>query len=113
MLQTPDPSLVNVCVDYLGRLVMPDSKDAFEQQLEEEPSYASLFNLKTIFDRHHAANESFTVQPENLDLLEPPFIAYSKDELAKDFILVTEIGKEHIRYISTGNNEKKITRKQF
>lgn len=113
MLQTPKTSLANVSVHYLRRLEIPVSKKAFEQQLEEEPSYPSLFSLKTILDRHHVPNEAFAVQPENLDMLEPPFIAYSKEEYAKDFILVTQIGKDHVRYISTGKKEKQVTRKKF
>lgn len=113
MQPTTKTNLANVGIHYIKRLKIPVTRDEFKQRLEEDPSFPSLFSLKTVFDRYNIPNQAFNFKPESLDRLEPPFITYVKYQSYKDFALVTEMGEDGISFISENNRKKKINREEF
>ena len=94
-------NLVNVASCYLTKLRVPVTVTSLQQNLRENPYFASLYSLSNIFERFNIPHDAYTVDKENFGQLSPPFIAYLKNlPTGKDFVLVISITKEEVQYIA-------------
>jgi uncharacterized membrane protein len=106
MLQTFDTQIISTAFKYLQSLNVNITQTTLRKNLEENPFFPSLFSLNQVFDRLNVPNATYRIPAEQADQLEAPFVAYMKNQpTGKDFVLVTDYGKETVTYYQ--NNKKK------
>ena len=114
MAQSYNTNLYNVAKHYLQILKIPVTKTTLKETLEHNPYYPSLYSISNVFNRLGIPNEAFTLDEENFNQLESPFITYcSGQSTGKDFVLVTKITSTHVTYFAEKNTPKIINKEQF
>lgn len=114
MAQSFNTNLFNVAKHYVQALKLQVTQTTLKESLEQNAYYPSLYSLSKVFDKFNLANEAYTVDEEDLNRFEPPFITYcSEQNTGKDFVLVTEITGSTVSYIADGNKPKQVNREDF
>ncbi len=114
MAQSFKTNLTNVAVQYIKQLNVPVTKTSLKESLEQNPYYPSLYSISNVFEKFGIANQSFTVDEENLNKFEAPFITYcSGQNTGKDFVLITKITNDTVNYLSESNTPKQVSRQDF
>jgi uncharacterized membrane protein len=114
MAQSFKTNLTNVAVKYIKQLNVPVTKTSLKKSLEQNPYYPSLYSISNVFEKFGIANQSFTVDEENLNKFEAPFITYcSGQNTGKDFVLITKITNDTVNYLSESNTPKQVSRQDF
>lgn len=107
-------NILNVSFCYLQKLGIPVTKTSLKERLLTNPYYPSLFSLSNVFERLNIDNEAYNIEPEKLNELETPFIAYLKNQTTgKDFVLVTSVDDNHVQYISDNKKERTVNKEKF
>ena len=100
MAQSFNTSLKSVASNYLRLLHVNVTPSSVEKDIEENPHYPSLLSLSETFDRYRISNNAFKVTAENLDQVEPPFVAFvNMPSVGGDFVVVTDIGDKKVTYL--------------
>lgn len=114
MAQSFNTNLFNIAKHYVHMLKAPVTKSGLKVNLEQNPYYPSLYSLSHVFEKFSINNQAYTVDEENLNRFQPPFITYcSNQSTGKDFVLVTKITDTHVSYIADTNRPKQLNREQF
>lgn len=114
MAQSFRTNLSNVAKHYVQQLNIQVTPTSIKESLEQNPYYPSLYSLSNVFEKLGIANQSFTVNEENLHEFEAPFITYcSGQSTGKDFVLVTNITHTQVHYIAQTNTPKQVSREAF
>ncbi|HEY4109553.1 vitamin K epoxide reductase family protein [Puia sp.] len=114
MAQSFDTSLKNVAGHYARLLKVKITASSIKRSIEENPHFPSLLSLTETFSRYHINNKAFEIRAENLDRLEPPFIAYLKlPKVGKDFVLVTGISGSSVEYLYKDRKAHTISKDEF
>lgn len=84
------------------------------KDIEENPYYPSLYSLTSTFSKYNITSEAYSVSSNDLDSLEPPFIAFiSVPNVGDDFILVSKITKETVQCFYENRKPINFTRLEF
>ena len=114
MAENFNTNLPNVAACYVKILKVPVTITSLRQSLIENPYYPSLFSLGNTFERFNIQCDAFKTDEENFEKLDPPFIAYLKNQATgKDFVLVTRITGNQVSYIAESKKVKIETRETF
>ena len=114
MAHSFNTNLTNVAAHFLQLLKIPVTKTSFIKSLEQNPYYPSLYSISNTFNKFGIASQAFTITAEDLGQIEAPFIAYYKSAAnSKDFILVSKLNENEVFFISEGNKEKIISKRDF
>ena len=114
MAQSFKTNLSNVAKHYVQQLNIPITQTTIKEKLEQNPYYPSLYSLSHVFDKLGIANQSFTVNEENLQQFEAPFITYcSGQSTGSDFVLVTNITNHTVSYLAENNTPKQLSKESF
>jgi uncharacterized membrane protein/glutaredoxin len=106
-------NLANVAFNYLKRLKVPVTKSTLKLQLQTNPYYPSLYSLSSVFERFKIDNQAYKIEKEKLDEVQPPYIAFLKQVKGRDFVLVTNVSENNIKYITSSNKEVSVPREKF
>lgn len=107
-------NITNVAFNYLQKLNISVTKTALKESLQTNPYYPSLYSLSNVFGRFNIDNEAYKIDKEKIDELQPPFIAFLKNQsTGKDFVLVTSITNNEVKYIAEGSKLKVVTKENF
>lgn len=113
MLST-NSNIVNVAVKYIQLLNVGTTKTSLQHSLRTHPHYPSLYSIGNVFERYNVDNNAYEINKDNFNELQPPFIAFLKNQpTGKDFVLVTSVNENEVKYISDGSKEKLITKEKF
>lgn len=114
MAQSFNTNLYNVATHYIKLLKVPVTASTIKQHLQENPYYPSLYSLSNVFDKLGVPNQAFSVNEEDLQQLEPPFITYcSGQTTGKDFVLVTNITPNSVSFIADGKKLQMKNKQDF
>ncbi len=114
MAQSFSTNLFNVAKHYMQQLNVLVTKTTLKESLEQNPYYPSLYSIKNVFTKLGIANEAYQLVEEDIDKIEPPFIAYcSGQNTGSDFVLVTKITETAVSYIAETNKPKHLTKELF
>jgi uncharacterized membrane protein len=107
-------NITNVAISYLQKLNIPVTKTSLKERLQTNPYYPSLYSLSNVFERLNVENEAYKIDAEKITELQPPFIAYLKNQTTgKDFVLVTSVNDKDVKYIAENKKEKTVTKENF
>ena len=107
-------NITNVAFNYLQKLNIPVTKTTLKESLQTNPYYPSLYSLSNVFERFNIDNEAYKIDKEKIDELQPPFIAYVRNQpTGKDFVLVTSVTENEVKYIAENNKEKTVAKEKF
>lgn len=114
MAHTLNTALKNVAAHYTRLMKVKVTEDSIKRSIEENAHFPSLLCLTEVFSRYHINNKAFEIKPENLDQLEPPYIAYVKvPNVGKDFVLVTDISDNHVNYLHKDKKTRSFPKEDF
>jgi len=99
MAQSFDTSLKTVAINYMRLMGARVTQSSIGRDLESNPYYPTLLSLSETFNKYKIRNSAFSVGKEDFDQLQAPFVAFvSIPGIGNDFVLVTDIGDNTIRY---------------
>lgn len=114
MAQSFNTNLTNVIKHYIQMLKVPVTITTLKEKLTQNPHYPSLYSISNVFNKLGIANEAYELVQEDIDKIEPPFIAYcSGQNTGSDFVLVTKITDTSVSYISESSKAKHLTKEDF
>jgi len=114
MSEIENTNLINVATCYLRELKIPVTATSLKEQLRENPYFPSLYSISNVFDRFFIDHTAFKMEKKNLDKVTPPFLAYlSHQSTGKDFVLVTSVNEDEVKYISENRKPKKIAKQEL
>jgi len=114
MAQSFNTSLKSVASNYLRLLHVNVTPSSVEKDIEENPHYPSLLSLSETFDRYRISNNAFKVTAENLDQVEPPFVAFvNMPSVGGDFVVVTDIGDKKVTYLYRSSIPQALSKELF
>jgi uncharacterized membrane protein len=114
MIQSVRTSLSTVAAHYIRLLKVKVTESSIKRSVEENPHYPSLLSLTETFDHYRISNKTFSILPENLDNLEPPFIAFINiPDIENDFVLVTKIDGSTISYLHKSGKTQVVSKNEF
>lgn len=114
MAQSFHTNLLNVAMHYMQQLKAPVTHTTLKENIEQNPYYPSLYSLSHVFNKFNIVNEAYTVDEENLNKFDVPFITYcSNQSTGKDFVLVTKITDSNVSYIADGSKARQLSREDF
>lgn len=113
MLSTSS-NITNVAFHYLQKLNIPVTKTSLQNNLQNNPYYPSLYSLSNVFERFNIDNQAYKINKEKFGELQHPFIAYLKNQpTGKDFVLVTSIADNEVKYLAEGSKIKTVNKESF
>ena len=116
MAYTFTTALKSVAIKYVELLKVNVSKTSVQKAIIENPYFPSLLAMSDAFDRFHIPNKAFRIDRIDFEELvsETPFIAFVKlPKIGSDFVLVTEISDNTVRYFHQERNETIIAKEDF
>jgi len=114
MAQSFDTSLKRVATSYMHILGAKVTDSSLGRDLESNPYYPTLLSLSDTFQRYKIRNSAFSVNRDEFDQLEAPFVAFvAMPGVGNDFVLVTEVGGSTVSYIHNTNRPAVIAKDKF
>lgn len=114
MAQTFNTHLPEVAFRYAGLLGLRVTETTMKRDLVESPHYPSLLSLSDTFDRYGIPNAAYRLEAEKLGEISPPFIAFlSTHGNLTDFVLVTAMTDDQVRFVYRGSRTEKLSRQEF
>ncbi|HET7819304.1 MAG TPA: vitamin K epoxide reductase family protein, partial [Bacteroidia bacterium] len=106
-------SMLAVAGNFLKELNVPFTKSVFKKKLENNPYFPSLFSLSHVLNEYNVENKGLQIEPEQLEELPLPFLAYYKikETGSRDFVNVTRMAGNAITYYY--GKERTITKEEF
>lgn len=99
---------------YLRQLKVPVTKKGLYNRLKENPFYPSLYALSDTFHKFHIENQAYDTGPGDLPDIPAPFIAYIRHAGGtEDFVHVTGLGKDKVRYTTGRTRPVTVSRAAF
>jgi ABC-type bacteriocin/lantibiotic exporter with double-glycine peptidase domain len=99
MAQVFNSRVADTAYEYAKALLVPITKKALKQTIEENPFYPSLYSISHVFEKNGIPNEAYRVEDALPEEIPAPFIAYARtNEAGKDFVLVTSADKEKVTF---------------
>jgi uncharacterized membrane protein len=114
MTITFNTNLEEVSFRFLNILKAPVTKKSFFTALRENPFYPSLYSLSQTLDRFNIPNTALQIEKTEFDKLPLPFVAYIRNRsTGNDFVAVTVIKNDILRYTADGKKQKEINKNEF
>ncbi|MEP7238222.1 MAG: vitamin K epoxide reductase family protein [Ferruginibacter sp.] len=114
MAQSFNTNLSNVAKHYIKMLKVSVTPTTLTEELTQNPYYPSLYSIRNVFNKLSIANEAYQLTAEDLNKIEPPFIAYCSDQnTANDFVLVTKFTETSVSYIAENSKPRQVTKEEF
>lgn len=109
--------LRNIGFNFAKILGTSITKEMLEETIEENPFYPTLLSLSDTFNKFKIKNKAFHLNEVELLEMMPntPFVAYIhiKDEMTKDFVLVTSFNSKEVTYLYKKNKNIKVVTSDF
>jgi uncharacterized membrane protein len=96
---------VNVTIQLLKQLKVKVTDNTVNETVLNHPDYPSILSISDALNSWHVENAAIRIEPEKLQELPLPFIAYTKNN-GNAFILITKIDDEKVSYLDELNKLK-------